>query len=278
MNKQNVNDGEKSPNSYYEMRAMMNKMALGTVVSATVYPCINLKNKIMGRQKFNPWDLRGYFKGITPFAASYVPTAFVAMTVNGALLADDASDIQKMVVASLSGAVSGVFCTVQENLAQNMDKPSSPGAREVAQKAINTGGYRSLFRGGFAISARETLFASGYLAITPIVCRHVSVFFPDKPLVADAVSATVVGVVVGTVTTPIDLWRFEKQKDVVSGKSAESYRTIIKKNAVSKIGWKGAFRGVSGRSMASSIAIFFMNQGIKYIDNHTEKKSSSYRQ
>lgn len=263
MKKQNATDEMKSSSSYYEIVAMIKKMALGTVVSGIVYPCINLNNKIMGKKKFNPFDIRIYFKGITVFTASYAPAAFIAMSAYGILSDEDASDIQKIWTAAISGAISAPFCNPQEGIAQNMDIPSKPSVFDVTRKAINTGGYRSLMRGTVATSARESVFASGYLAFMPIVRKKANELFPDKPLATDALSAIFLGIGAGTLTAPLNLLRHQKIHDFTNRKSAPSYWTIFKANSVKNIGWKGAFRGAASRSLACSIAIFCMDQGRK---------------
>lgn len=234
------------------------KALLGTVVSGIVYPAIMLKNGVQTglfkNSALNLWDPAIYFKGITPFMCSYVPTAMVAMTVNGALARPDASFKEKLAVGFCSGFASGIFCVAQETVAQNMSTPDGRGktARVVVREAVALGGYRSLARGTVAISCREGGFASGYLVAMPLVREKVP---------SDMGSAAIVGTVVGTVTTPFDFFRAKKQASVTVTKTADSYATIFAKNRPRVAGMQGLFKGVAGRSVACAGAIYLMDKG-----------------
>jgi len=237
---------------------------LGSGVISVVTPLIYFKNMAQIKQK--P-VVRDCLRGVVLNGASYVPTSAVAMTINGMLLPDEATDMQKIILSVASGGLSGLVSCMPENVVQNMQASKYPvTAKEVIQRAARTNGYSVLWRGASAVMVREAMFAPLYLSLVPILSEKMNEYNPSHTVTNVLICSVIAGSVGGVMTTPLDVIRANKQRKITKKGDAPSVAKILR-----RVGWRGCFNGARPRSAAVIAATFLMTEGKRLMhDEETE--------
>lgn len=203
-----------------------------------------------------------YFTGLNSYLTAVAPAATIAISVNAGMehYIDMTNPKEKMLVATLSGATAGLVTAPFEAAAQykQIHKSSDKTVAQILSRAWRYNGMRGVFVGTAAITVRDALYHSSYLSILPMVSVAISAYI-DNDLLADLMSAQMIGLFVGIVTTPTDTLRFQKQKSMM--KTIPSYATLLKAEAAQSANndllmmVKTLFRGAAPRSVTIMLAL-----------------------
>lgn len=266
------------------IRPIAEGAVLGATVAGMVTPLLKWTNCKMNKMPMN-WSRP--FTGAPSYMGSIAPTAAVMFmsyeAINRLLTHNEPKSItqsQEAVSSILAGMFAGITRVMPEAIAQNQQLAEAAAKKQnvpfqslptvtVIQQIVKHNGLFSLGRGTCAVMGREGLYSQGYLFMMPKVSKTIKDHFGNQSM-ADLLAASITGVFVGSLTTPLHRLRSEKQLNLIQPSKPLSYPAIIKKSFQESQGnllarTSGLFRGAAHRSVAVVCSTLLMYEGNEFL-------------
>lgn len=280
----NENDNKQAPNKSIVETARNSSIA-ATIGVAFGTPFLGWTNLVLNAKQTNPnskimpylFDKR-VFRGFSSYVSFVAPAT--AMAVSSKKVLDDylpSFSGKDFFSAFSSGYLTGLVMTPFEAIAQTATFAPKMSKLNLASKIYQLNGCSALFRGASIVCLREGLWN--------IACFSAPNKFANwyenlglNAFFSQAAGAITSGAFCGFITSPFNLLRFNKQKNLDSKSTPESYGQTIKtmlsnKDTLPSI--KNAprfFRAAVPRSSASAVVATGIYLGSNY---HQLKKNCS---
>lgn len=134
------------------------------------------------------------------------------------------TDFEQIQAATIGGYVSGVICAPLELMMIQQQRFGTSLVGTPA-KVIEEGGFRGLFRGLNATCLREGVFTGGLLGLGPVLERAFSEKLEWTIGQAKVASAVASGLIIGTISHPLDTIKTCQQGDVLGEKYGNGVAT-----------------------------------------------------
>lgn len=258
---------------------------VGSVSVTAVTPIMNFTNHVLAMKRAQAltnnsasthmatrFTLRRAFDGVLSYNASVVPMIATSLYLNAFFMKQavdrgyEADNGAKIFSATSSGMIAGMLGALPEGVAQaqQLNTPK-PGALSVVRNIVSHNGFFALGRGVMPTMVRQGIFTVGYMGLMPYLSASLHERI-KSPFVADLFSASLSGLVIGPVTAPWNMLRFERQKNFEQPGSAQSYSSIIRK-AFDPRSPLSLMTGWKPRTLMSACSMLILHKGKEVYDH-----------
>lgn len=273
-----------STKNYSTSPLWLQSMFTGSVAGATEvlvdHPLWTIKTCIQSGEPIS-WNLRMLYRGVLPNAASMIPITAAQVTLNNyfrsffASSKQELSPLEQLSCAFGAGVGSAAFSGPTEMVMTHQGKMKQ-NFFAASQYLINQHSWRSLFSGLGGTAMRDGIFASSFLALTPLLKQQILPWVQQQslpPFISkDYTSSLLAGIVAGVIATitshPFDTVKTIQQAGHLT--MPENVLTTMKKLYTEK-GVSGFFKGAlpRGTRVVSAVTI---------IGGVTEKVSAYFKE
>lgn len=228
--------------------------AIGSSLPAVyaIMPMITLKNKAIehvtsGRKaRGEPFvydkNILSWYRGVTGFSASFVPTTLIQMVATEAF-----SRFFNSGEAAVFGGMSSALAVGPSEFVLIQQGKRKSGFVKTVQYLVQNHGFRAFYKGFTLTAGREGVFTYSYMELAPRIKEWMRKKGASETQ-STFVGGPIAGVFAAIVSQPLDVLKTEMQQEICSMKAAKARFTTVE-----------LFTGVGWRMLMVSTAIGIMS-------------------